>query len=129
MRRRGNGKPWRYSSLCRGTWQARVADRRHVPMIGSAAAAKHPHGWIPRSQLMVTLSKVGRIADVQFRRIVQLRMALGGCVGANAADAPYPVLVTRQCALEVGWMGAIDHVVDRRPTARLIRLLDRFAKG
>jgi len=79
-------------------------------VVGSAAPAEHIELREPGAQRRVAGAEVGGIALVELGRPVELGMALGGRVGAQAANAVLPRLTRREEALEVRGVGAVDHV-------------------
>ena len=67
-----------------------VADRRHVAVIGAAAAAEHVELRAAARGGRVARAEVGRVAGVEFLRLVELGVALGRRVGAQPADPSRP---------------------------------------
>ena len=67
-----------------------AADRLHVAAVGAAAAAEHRHGAQARAQRAVLGAERGGIALVELLGLVELGVALGRRVGAQAADALAP---------------------------------------
>src|SRR5918999_1515962 len=93
--------------------QARVADRRDVPVVRAAATSEHrqPRELLP--QLGVARGEVGGIPRVELLRLVELRVAECRGVRAEPRDPLPPFAVSLEHGVEVRWVGAVDHVVAR----------------
>ena len=86
-------------------------DLGDVPVVGAAAAAEHIHPRQPLPERRVAGAEVGRIAVVELRRLVELGVAHGRGVRAQAADPLDPGLAGREHRVEVGRVGAVEHHV------------------
>ena len=95
-----------------------------MPVIRAAAAAEHGELRHALAQVPVMPGEIDRIAGIEFRRFIELRMALRRGVGAQAADAPHPCLACGQRIVEMSRMRTVDHVVDRRMARLPVRALD-----
>lgn len=81
-----------------------------------------------RAAAPVTLAEIERIAGVERRGFIKLRMAFGRGVGAHAVDARHPGFAGLQRLLEMRRMSAVDHEVNRRVLCFAIHGLDSFAQ-
>src|SRR3954470_11476224 len=103
-------------------------DRGHVAKVGAAAAAEDVEPGQPRLDLGVLARELVRIALVEGRRGVELRVALAAGVAAQAAEAAGPGRIG-ELAREVVGVGAVDHEVSHRIVARGIDLADRLGEA
>src|SRR5690625_2859157 len=92
--------------------RAGEADLLDVAMVGAAAAAQDVELRQPAAQIKVLLAQLQRIAGIEIRRGVELRMAPPGGVAAQTLDSPGPVAL--EYLLEVGRVSAIYHGVGGR---------------
>src|SRR6185295_10068445 len=86
---------------------ARGRDLLDVPVIGAAATPHHVQPRQPALQLRVLPAQLDRIADVERRRLVQLRVALARGVRAQAPHPLRPGLPAVEHALEVSRVRAV----------------------
>src|SRR3954447_11697728 len=78
-------------------------DRGHVAKVGAAAAAEDVEPGHPRLDLGVLARELVRIAVVEGRRGVELRVALAAGVAAQSADAAGPGCIGELAAKWSGW--------------------------
>jgi hypothetical protein len=70
-----------------------------------------------------------RVAFIQNFRVIQFFMAATGCITTNAPNAFDPNLLLIKQMAEVGWVGAVDHVVHRAVVGFAINGFDRSLQG
>ena len=100
----------------------RLGDLPDVAVIGATAATEHVElGSSPSAPRNGRRGR--RVAVVELGGLVELRVALRGRVGAQAADPLPPAAARLEHAVEVRRVGAVDHVVGGRAAGLLVDLL------
>src|SRR5262245_56833690 len=95
-----------------------------MPVIAATAAAEHREVSELKAQRVIAPAEIGRIADVEIRCRVELRMTARRCIRPQAAQACGPSFPLPQRIGEMRGMGAIEHVVCGRIAGLAVGLLD-----
>src|SRR6476660_8031654 len=101
-----------------------IADCDDVSMIGPAASAKNRQLGQAPAQFLVLSPEFLRVARVEFGRHIKLRVTFRRCIGSKPADPFGPAGMTQQHIIEMGGLGAVDHVVGWSCTRSLLNRLD-----
>ena len=80
------------------------------------------------AEVAVLGAELLRVAVVELGRLVELGMALGRGVGADAGDPAAPLARLGDDVVEVGRVGAVDHEVGGSAAGLAVDLLDRLAE-
>src|SRR4029453_4814663 len=87
-----SGKPGPLVRTMRYSRDTGVTNRRNVAMIRAAASAKHRQVRHALAQTLVALRQIERIAGIEFRGFIELRVALRRRIGAQSPNAPGPFI-------------------------------------
>lgn len=108
---------------------AMAGDRAYVAVVRPAASAVDGKRGQPGYEQCIVSPQLIGIAIVEGLGLVQFRVALARCIGAQSPDArgPSAAVIFENIGKMLG-MGAVDHVIGGSPACLFVHLLNGLAE-